>query len=107
MRRKERQYEREMSDSGPQDRSRGRDIAFLIAGIGLGTGIALLFAPESGEEIRHAISRRYRRTVKNIGRQTENLRDRAEDLLEHAHDLREHGSRLLHFRQRETARRRA
>jgi hypothetical protein len=107
MKRNERQYEREMSSAGPENQRRVRDIVFLIAGIGIGSGIALLFAPTSGEEARYAISRRYRKTVKNIGRKTENLRDRAEDLLEHAQDLRERGSRLLQWRRRAVARRAA
>jgi len=78
------------------------------AGIGIGSGVALLLAPSSGEEVRHVIGRGYRKTVKSIGRRTEDLRDRAEDLLEHAHDLRERGSRLFHFgRGREAARREA
>jgi gas vesicle protein len=84
-----------------------RNLAFLVAGIGIGSGIALLLAPDSGEEVRHAIGRRYRKTVKNIGRHTEDLRDRAEDLLEHARHLRERSSRVLHFGRGEGARRRA
>jgi gas vesicle protein len=74
-----------------------RDIAFLVTGLGLGSAIALMLAPRTGEELRHTIHRGYRRTTKNLGRHTEDLRDRAEDLLEHAHDLRHIGSRLLHF----------
>lgn len=83
---------------------RARDIAFLIAGVGIGAGVALLLAPSSGEEVRHAIGRGYRKTVRRIGRRTQDLRDRAEDLLEHAqdlrdhaHDLRERGAKLLRF----------
>lgn len=86
------------------DSGRARDIAFLIAGVGIGAGVALLLAPSSGEEVRHAISRGYRKTVRHIGRRTQDLRDRAEDLLEHAqdlrdhaHDLRERGAKLLRF----------
>ena len=80
-----------------EDQGRVRDLALLFAGIGIGSVVALLLAPSSGEEVRHAIGRSYRKTVKNIGRHTEDLRDRAEDLLEHAHDLRERGSKLLHL----------
>src|SRR5260370_41996413 len=87
---------RSTTSAGSEDQRRLRDIAFLIAGIGIGSGVALLLAPSSGEEVRHVIGRGYRKTVKSIGRRTEDLRDRAEDLLEHAHDLRERGSRLFH-----------
>ena len=75
-----------------------RDIALLITGGAIGSAIAMLCAPSSGEELRHTIGRRYRKTSKQIGRYTEDLRDRADDLLEHTHDLRELGSKLLHFR---------
>jgi gas vesicle protein len=68
-------------------KKRSRDIAFLAVGIGIGSAIALLLAPGSGEDIRYALGRGYRKTVKNIGRQTEDLRDRAEGLLEHAQSL--------------------
>lgn len=83
-----------------------REVAILIAGISMGAGIALLLAPSSGEELRLAIGRGYRKTAKNIGRHTDDLRERAEDLLERAHDLRERGSKLLHL-SREAVRRRA
>lgn len=74
-----------------------RNLAFLAAGLGIGTGVTLLLAPESGEEVRHAIGRRYHKAMKNLGRQTEELRDRCEDFLEHARDLRGRSSRLFHL----------
>ena len=74
-----------------------RDITLLMTGVATGCGIALLFAPSSGEELRHAIGRHYRRAAKKAKRYTEDLRDRADDLLEHAHDLRVLGSKLLHL----------
>jgi hypothetical protein len=98
---------RSTTSTGSEDYRGVRDLALLITGIGIGSGIALLLAPNSGEEVRHAIGRTYRKTVKNIGRQTEDLRDRAEDLLEHANELRERGTRLLHFGRAEAARRKA
>ena len=73
-----------------------RDIALLMTGVVAGCGIALLFAPSSGEELRHTIGRSYRKATKKARRYTEDLRDRADDLLEHAHELRELGSKLLH-----------
>lgn len=65
-----------------------RDIAMLAAGLGVGSGIALLMAPDSGEEVRHAIGRRCLKTMRRLGRSTEPLRDRVEDLLDQASDLR-------------------
>ena len=85
-------------ESRIEDHSVARDITLVLAGISIGSGIALLMAPDSGEEVRHAIGRRYRQTVKRIGRRTEDLRDRLEDLLAHASDLR--SSRLRRFLRR-------
>src|SRR5215472_19082534 len=82
-----------------------RNIALVVAGIGIGSGIALLAAPSSGEEVRHAIGRRYRHAVKRIGRNTEDLRDRIADLLEQAGDLGSSSS-LLGFRRRSEIERR-
>jgi gas vesicle protein len=87
-----------------EDRRWARDLAILATGVGIGSGVALLLAPNSGEEIRHTIGRNCRKAAKSIGRHTEDLRERAEDFLDHAHDLREFGSKLLHFsRRREVA----
>lgn len=66
-----------------------RCLGWLLAGIGIGAAAFLLSAPHTGEEVRFALGRGYRRAVKRIGRHTEDLRKRAEELLEHAHDFRE------------------
>ena len=80
-----------------------KDLALLMTGIGVGSGIALLLAPSTGAEVRHNIGRGYHKAATNIGRRTEDLRDRAEELLEHAHDLRELGSSLLHVGRKRAA----
>jgi gas vesicle protein len=64
-------------------------LGWLLAGIGIGAAAVLLSAPYTGEEVRFALGRGYRRAVKRIGRHTEDLRERAEDLIEHAQDFRE------------------
>lgn len=74
-----------------------RDIALLITGLGIGSGIALLLAPASGDEARYAIGRGCRKAIKHLGRHRDNLHDRAEGLVEYIHGLSTHGSRLLHF----------
>ncbi len=86
-----------------EDHSVARDIALVVAGIGIGSGIALLAAPSSGEEARHAIGRGYRHTIRRLGRGTEGLRDRLEDFLDHARVLR--AVRLLRLHRREAERR--
>jgi hypothetical protein len=103
-RRRDRRNESESEASVIEDHSVARGIALVVAGIGIGSGIALLAAPNSGEEVRRAIGRRYRHTVKRIGRNTEDLRDRIEDLLKQASDLR--SSKLPGFRRRSEVERR-
>jgi gas vesicle protein len=66
-----------------------RSLGWLIAGIGIGTIAALLSAPYTGEEVRFALGRGYRRAAKRIGRRTEDVQERAKDLLENAQSFRE------------------
>lgn len=82
-----------------------RNIVWLIAGIGIGSTVALLLAPKEGEEVRRLIRRSCRKTLKSLGRRTEDLLDHAERLREHTSDLFDHA---LHLgRSRETVRHRA
>lgn len=90
--------------SESEHHSVGRTIAFIAAGIGIGSGIALLTAPDSGEEVRHAIGRRCLKTIRRLGRSTEGLRDRLENMLELATDLR--GSKVRRFLRRRAIERR-
>ena len=71
---------REYESAGFEDRRGRHHLAFLIAGIGIGSAVALLLAPNSGEEIRHSIGRSYRKAVKKIGRHSDDLRERADRL---------------------------
>jgi gas vesicle protein len=97
-------YEFPEQEDEVRNQSTVRSIAIFVAGASIGAGVALLLAPATGEDIRYALRRGYRRTLKGIGRRTQDFRDRAEDLLEHAQDLREHagdirerGAKLLRF----------
>jgi gas vesicle protein len=69
-------------------------IALIVLGLGLGFGaaLALLFAPRSGQEIRHEISRQANyaaessrdstnKAVENLQRDLKHLRDDIEDRL--------------------------
>lgn len=87
-----------MLSAGLENRRKARDFVWLLAGIGIGSGAALLLAPSSGEEMRYAIGRTCRKAVRRIGRRTEELRDRAEELVDRVHDLRERGARLFLLR---------
>jgi gas vesicle protein len=79
-------------------------IGVLIAAATLGAGTALLLAPSSGEEVRRALRRRYRKTMKRLDRSTENLRDRLEELLDQAKEARRSKVRQ-YLRRREAGRR--
>ncbi|HEY1940125.1 MAG TPA: YtxH domain-containing protein [Candidatus Angelobacter sp.] len=60
-------------------------IGWLLAGIAIGAGAALLLAPGSGRELRSAIAGGYRRTWDGvrggISRGTRELRERGSNLL--------------------------
>jgi gas vesicle protein len=79
-------------------------IGVLIAAASLAAGTALLLAPRSGEEVRHALRRRYRKTMKRLDRTAENFRDHFEDLLDQAHDARR--AKVRQFLKRREAERR-
>jgi gas vesicle protein len=85
------------SGDAVDDQASGRALLYLLAGIGIGAGLALLLTPRRGNEVRDAIGRGYRRSIESLGEQAQNLRDRAQDLGE---GLRQRGSNLLHFRER-------
>ena len=69
-------------DYQPSDRSSvGLAITFLFIGLGAGALAALLFAPQSGKQIRRELRRKY-----------ENAKDVIEDWQEQAGDVIEKGS---------------
>jgi hypothetical protein len=63
----------------------GNAIGWLLAGIIVGAGAALLLAPVSGRELRSSIASGYRRTFDGIrggiSRGTKELRERGSNLL--------------------------
>jgi YtxH-like protein len=59
----------------------GAAVAWLLAGIGIGAALGLLFAPASGRELRSALGRGCRRTLDGISRGTQELRQRGSNLL--------------------------
>ena len=61
---------------------KGRTIFGLLIGFGIGVGVTLLFAPQSGEDTRDWIaltSRRAKRTLRDTGRRSI---DQVRDLIE-------------------------
>jgi hypothetical protein len=85
-----------------EDHGVGRAIALVLAGIGIGAGLALLLTPRRGDEVRDAIGRGYRKTVEGLSDRAQDLRDRAHDLRE---DLRERAPNLLRFARRRAEKR--
>jgi gas vesicle protein len=61
-------------------------ILWLLVGMGIGAGLALLLAPSSGRELRGVLARGYRRTIDGVSRGTQQLR--------------QHGSNLISFTRR-------
>jgi len=54
----------------------GTFLAGLAIGALIGAGVALLFAPQSGEETRHDVSRRAKRVARDARERYDDLRDR-------------------------------
>jgi gas vesicle protein len=56
-------------------------IAWMLAGIGIGAAVALLFTPTNGRYLRSSIANGCRRTISGISRGTKELRERGSNLL--------------------------
>ena len=65
----------------------GSNVAFLLAGIGIGAGLAILFAPKSGKETRRYIARRAEDGREYVAAMGKELRRQAEDVVERGKDL--------------------
>lgn len=59
----------------------GNALMFIAIGAGIGGILALLFTPRTGQDLRNAITRGYRKTVDGITERTRDLRDRGSNLL--------------------------
>ena len=77
---------------------KGRTVLGLLIGFGIGVGLTLLFAPQSGEDTRDWIaltSRRAKRSLRNTGRrsidQVRDLIDRGQETITKAIRHRENG----------------
>lgn len=57
-------------------------VTSLLAGIGIGAGIGILFAPRSGTRTRVLLARRTREQAEQLKNQAAGLRDRAASLIE-------------------------
>jgi hypothetical protein len=90
----ERREEYDLSPEFNEELGIGRAVALVLAGIGIGAGLALLLTPKRGDEVRDAIGRGYRKTIDSLTERVQDLQDRARDLTE---DLRERAPNVLRF----------
>jgi gas vesicle protein len=62
-------------------------VTFFVAGVGIGAAIALLFAPQSGEETRKQIAKKAQEGKEYVGSKGHEIRKQAEDLVDQGKDL--------------------
>ena len=67
----------------------------IVTGAFVGAGLALLFAPRSGQETRQQLGEQYRGLADRVGEQAQNWRGTANQLREQANELREQGRERL------------
>ena len=60
----------------------GRELASLLVGFGVGVGLAILFAPQSGDETREWLSANAEDTYRQVRRRGRRLVFEAQDLLD-------------------------
>src|SRR3712207_4629041 len=67
----------------------------MLTGAFVGAGIALLFAPRTGEEIRQQLGEQYRGLAERVGEQAQNWRGTANQLREQGRErLQQFGGQL-------------
>ena len=69
------------SQEASSEPASGSELKWLLVGIGIGAGVALLLAPSSGRELRGKIGRGFGQTWNGISRGTQDLRRRGSNLL--------------------------
>jgi gas vesicle protein len=65
----------------------GTKLGYFIAGMGIGAAVALLFAPQSGEETRKQIADRAQDGKDYVASKGREIRKQAEDLVDQGKDL--------------------
>lgn len=69
------------------DDSNGSNLAFFLAGLGVGAALALLFAPKSGEETREYLAQKAEEGKDYVTSRGRDLRRQAGDLVERGKDI--------------------
>ena len=62
-------------------------VSYFVAGLGIGAAIALLFAPQSGEETRKQIAGKAQEGTDYVAAKGRELRKQAEDLVDQGKDM--------------------
>ncbi|MFZ0961963.1 MAG: YtxH domain-containing protein [Terriglobia bacterium] len=62
-------------------------VSFFVAGVGIGAAIALLFAPQSGEETRKRIVEKAQESKDYVASKGREMRKQAEGLVDQGKDL--------------------
>jgi gas vesicle protein len=65
----------------------GSNLAFFLAGMGIGAVLALLFAPKSGKETREFLSQKAEQGRDFITSKSRDLREQTADLVEKGKDM--------------------
>lgn len=65
------------------NRESGEKVLWLLAGLGLGAGVALLFAPKSGRETREYLARMAQEGRDQVAEKGEEFVDRGKKIYEH------------------------
>lgn len=62
-------------------------VGYMVAGLGVGSVVSLLFVPQSGEDTRKYITDKTKEASGYAQKKTRALRVRTADLIEHAHEV--------------------
>jgi len=62
-------------------------VTFFVAGVGIGAAVALLFAPQSGEETRKRIAEKAQESKDYVASKGHEIRKQAEDFVGQGKDL--------------------
>jgi gas vesicle protein len=70
-------------------------VNWFLLGLGVGAGIVILFAPQSGNETREMITEKVEAGKRIVKKRAEDLRHRAADLRDRAKDTADKGKEIV------------
>jgi gas vesicle protein len=72
----------------------GNNVLWFLCGAGLGLSVALLFAPEPGEEMRDRLANQARYGGRRVAGSRQEFFERSRDVFEKGHDLYQRGREI-------------